>query len=427
MVHFAVLCPEASGHVNPMSTLLTELLQRGHQVTWIGTLDGADMLRPRGIETKVVGEDRYPRGRIAELMREGGKLSGLAAARYTVDRLQEALELVFTYSPTAIRECGATALIADEAIFPARTVAELVDLPLVTVCNALPFLQDDDHPPMLTMWKYRSSGLARFRNRIARMPSRLLLRRCGQTITEVRDRHGLERYDWLNDNPSRLLTIAQIPRELDYPRRNQPPWFHYVGAMHNPTSRPATDFPFDQLDDRPLIYASLGTVQNQVLPAFRSIAEACADLPAQLVISLGGGSDVAQLGPLPGNPLVVPFAPQLELLKRARLVITHAGMNTTLESLAHGVPMVAIPITNDQPAVAGRIVWSGCGEAVRLRQANTRRLRKAIHQVFENESYTLRARELSRANQQAGGAERAADLIERVVGGVPQLETLSTS
>lgn len=48
-------------------------------------------------------------------------------------------------------------------------------------------------------------------------------------------------------------------------------------------------------------------------------------------------------------------APQLELLKRASVCITHAGFNTVIESLANGVPQVAIPITHDQPGVAARI------------------------------------------------------------------------
>src|SRR2546422_7887921 len=67
---------------------------------------------------------------------------------------------------------------------------------------------------------------------------------------------------------------------------------------------------------------------------------------------------------LAGEPIVVEFAPQLELLKRAALCITHAGLNTALECLSNGVPMVAIPITNDQPGVAARIEWTGTGEMV---------------------------------------------------------------
>lgn len=48
-------------------------------------------------------------------------------------------------------------------------------------------------------------------------------------------------------------------------------------------------------------------------------------------------------------------APQLEVLERSTACIMHAGLNSTPESLTLGVPLVAIPITNDQPAVAARV------------------------------------------------------------------------
>ena len=124
----------------------------------------------------------------------------------------------------------------------------------------------------------------------------------------------------------------------------------------------------------------MGTLQNRSLEIFQCIAEACDGLDAQLVISLGGGSS-PELQSLPGSPLVVEYAPQLELLKKATLTITHAGLNTVLESLSEGVPLVAIPITNDQPGVAARLAWTGAGEVVPLSGLSVPRLRAAIQQV----------------------------------------------
>src|SRR5207244_2301491 len=121
--------------------------------------------------------------------------------------------------------------------------------------------------------------------------------------------------------------------------------------FHKPGTREPALFPFERLDGRPLIYTSMGTIQNQLMPIFRTIAAACAGLDAQLVMALGV-KDAPLLEGLKGDPIIVAYAPQLELLRRASLVITHAGLNTVLESLAHGVPMVAIPIANDQPGVA---------------------------------------------------------------------------
>jgi zeaxanthin glucosyltransferase len=179
------------------------------------------------------------------------------------------------------------------------------------------------------------------------------------------------------------------------------------------TGREVPDFPYEKLTGQPLIYASMGTVQNRLLGVFKSIAEACNDLDAQLVISLGGSATPESLGSLPGNPLVVGYAPQLELLKKAALTITHAGMNTTLESLNNGVPMVAIPVANDQPGVAARVAWAGAGEAVPLSRVNVPKLRAAIQKVLTEDSYKQNALRLQEAIQKAGGVSRAIDIVEQ--------------
>ena len=57
--------------------------------------------------------------------------------------------------------------------------------------------------------------------------------------------------------------------------------------------------------------------------------------------------------------MVVDFAPQLELLDKAAMLITHAGVNTVLEALCRGVPMVALPRNADQPGNAARIEYAG--------------------------------------------------------------------
>src|SRR5690606_12954129 len=111
--------------------------------------------------------------------------------------------------------------------------------------------------------------------------------------------------------------------------------------------REPTPFPWDRLTGEPLIYASMGTLQNGSESVFRTIVEGAAAPGRQLVLSIGRNLDPERIGPVPANTIGVTRAPQIELLKRAALCITHAGLNTTLESLAQGVPMVAIPVTND--------------------------------------------------------------------------------
>ncbi len=118
---------------------------------------------------------------------------------------------------------------------------------------------------------------------------------------------------------------------------------------------------------------------------------------------------------LPGNPVVVGYAPQLELLPKATLTITHAGMNTTLECLTNGVPMVAIPIANDQPGIAARIAWTGAGEVIPLKKVSVEKLQQAIKQVLTEDSYKKNALRLKEAIERSSGVSRAADIIEQAI------------
>ena len=98
----------------------------------------------------------------------------------------------------------------------------------------------------------------------------------------------------------------------------------------------------------------------------------------QFVFAVGGQLDPKQLGAIPANVMVVSYAPQIEVLKRSSLCITHAGLNTVLESLASGVPMLALPITNDQPGVAARMAEKKVGVVLSPHHASPRNFVAAI-------------------------------------------------
>ena len=143
-------------------------------------------------------------------------------------------------------------------------------------------------------------------------------------------RVGLD-VDW--DNPSatisKLAWITQCPWEFDFESSHWPPQFHHTGPFHDGAGRTDVDFPWERLTGEPLIYASMGTLQNGLENVFRAIAEAVSlHRDVQLVLSIGNQLDPEQIGPLPSNTILVRRGPQLELLKSASVCITHAGLNT---------------------------------------------------------------------------------------------------
>jgi MGT family glycosyltransferase len=161
----------------------------------------------------------------------------------------------------------------------------------------------------------------------------------------------------------------------------------------------------------------MGTILNGRVDVFRTIVAALAkhkDL--QLVLSVGDQVDPQKIGPVPNNAIIVKKAPQLELLKQTSVCITHAGLNTVLESLAQGVPQVAIPVTYDQPGVAARIADKQTGVVASLDKLTTDHLSALLNEVLGNSTYRENARTLQNAIAEANGLSVAADLVEHSLG-----------
>jgi zeaxanthin glucosyltransferase len=230
------------------------------------------------------------------------------------------------------------------------------------------------------------------------------------------ERNGLE-IDWSNSaaTVSKLAVITQTPKEFDFPIPNLPPQFHYAGPFHDNQGREPISFPWEKLTEKPLIYASMGTLVNGLSKVYDTILEAVGRFSEmQVVLSVGRNVSPDDLGPIPSNTIVVRVAPQIELLKRAALCITHAGLNTALEALAEGVPMVAIPIGYDQPGVAARIAHHGVGEFVEIGNLTAQHLSELIAKVTANPNYRVKARWFQKVLAETRGLDIAADIIERV-------------
>jgi UDP:flavonoid glycosyltransferase YjiC (YdhE family) len=415
MARFGAFCFPATGHLNPMIALAHSLQMRGHEVILFGIADTEARVRTAGIEFHCIGAHDFPPGTLTKLDEQMARLTGLRTLRFTFQRVSKLTRMVLRDGPQAVRSAGVDALLVDEADF-AGNVADYLGLPWISIALLPPLVHDDRYPPFWFGWAAREDAFSRLRNRQA---IRLLIAMASPIFREINQQRRawgltphLNPQDWL----SPLAQIAQLPEALEFRASGETPTgLHYTGPFVHAPLRPPVEFPWERLDGRPLIYASLGTFQNGSEAIFKTIADACAGLDAQLLISLGGGFDPAKLGKLAADPLVVRFVPQLEILKRAAMVITHAGINTVLESLSEGVPMVAVPLGNDQPGVAARLKARGAGVVVSRHWLTPARLRKAVTLVLQDSRYRAAARDLQKVIGQIDGAGRAAELIEQVL------------
>ncbi|MBV8708605.1 MAG: MGT family glycosyltransferase [Acidobacteriaceae bacterium] len=414
MARFGIFCLPLPSHLNLFLSLGEALKARGHQIVFFGIPEVEERVRMYGFEFCCLEPQTVPTGTIQALVQRMGNIAGLDALRLQLqfDRLRS--EGVLGCGPEAVRHAGIDLLIIDQAEAAGGSVAEHLGLLWVSVSSGLCLNAEPRIPPFFTSWGYAETRTAILRNELAYGISRVLTRPVQNLINRFRREWQLRPVSRLDDTFSPYAQICQQIQEFDFPRRRLPECFHYVGPLG---SAGMTDvaFPWDALNGKPMIYASLGTLLNQHQAIYRQIIEACTPLNVQLVLSLGGAGNVQEYAGMPGNPIVVRYAPQRELLKRAQLTITHAGLNTTLESLSEGVPMVAIPITFEQPAIAARIRWTGTGDFVAPQQLTATRLREAITRVLENPKYRTSAEKMKTVLQQTNGRERAAEIIQEVL------------
>jgi MGT family glycosyltransferase len=413
MARIGMFCLPMPSHLNLFLALGQTLASRGHRITIFGISENKRKIREAGFEFQPTDPDSLPPGTLGRMIRKIGEVGPLSAMRLQgrIDELR--YEAVLRTSPAAVKEAKLDGMIVDQAEACSGSIAEAAGLPWVSVACGLCMNAEPRVPPLFTSWSYDGNFCALVRNRLLYAGLELAGIKTKSLINRYRTRWGLPPLRRNNEAYSPFAQISQQNREFDFPRRQLPECFHYVGPIRA-KCRPAMAFPWDRLDGRPLIYASLGTV-NRHQRAYRAIAESCAGLDAQLVLSLGGGEELPEFAALPGSPLVVRFAPQLELLKRASLTITHGGLNTALESLAAGVPIVATPINFDQFGVAARIRWTGTGEFVKASGLRSEELKHAVTRVLNEPSYRENACRMREAIARTAGSEQAADIIEEVI------------
>jgi zeaxanthin glucosyltransferase len=419
MAHIGILCPGAIGHLNPMCNLGNELLHRGHRVTLFGVPDVKAKIAQSNLEFCEIGAEDFPIGSLDTMYATLGKLTGTEGLKFSIQFFLKEAKMLFRDAPGAIRNANIDLLLIDGVTTAGGTVADYLNIPFINICNALPMNREPGVPPFFTHWKYKNVWWAKLRNQLGTSLLSYLTKSIWNLVVEQRATWNLPTYTDRNDYLSQLAQIAQLPQELDFPREKLVPWFHYVGPLKNASetelvSLDSQYFPFEKLNGKPLIYATLGTLQSHNLDIFQYIAQACQGMDAQLVISLGNPqADPSQMN-FPGDPIVAAFPPHQQLINRACLVITHAG-STAVSCLSSGVPMVAIPITTDQPGMAARVAQAGAGEVVQLSKLTVPKLKAAIEQVFENPSYRENAAKLATAIQNAGGVKQAANVVERVI------------
>ncbi len=374
MSRFLFVVPPLTGHVNPTASVGGELLARGHDVAWVGHPGTLAPLLPDHAVIHPAIDDVLEAGIRAKRERWLA-LRGMAVLKFFWEEFLIPLgHAMVPGVAAAVGDFAPDVVVADQQALAGPYVADDAGLPWVTSAATSAELVN----PLRTMPKVDAwvRGLLHdFAGADIRFSDRLVL-----------------------VYSSKALVPGDFGDEVAF-----------VGpALTHRVER--AEFPWEHLGRRNVLI-SLGTLNGPAGERFFTQAlEAVAGLDLQVVV-------VAPERPAPANVLLRPSVPQLALMPHLDAVITHGGHNTVCEALAHGLPLVVVPIRDDQPTVAAQVVAAGAGVRLTYSRARSTEIRTALESVLGEPEYAAAAEVVRESFVAAGGAAAAADRLEKVVAG----------
>ncbi len=283
--------------------------------------------------------------------------------------------------------------------------AEILALPAVALIPQFPVNYQTRPDPYPGMWRDLVW------NFVAGIPNLVPFTRIARRISKVYETRPVTFMNFMANHEG--LNIVFTSRYFQPNAEDFDASFVFVGPSIAPRSQ-TIDFPLDfpVHCSGPLIYISLGsTIFASNVAFYRSCFQAFGSTEKRVILSAGRWTDLELLADPPPNFVVRPYVPQLEILKLADVFITHGGMGSVSEGLLHGVPLIVIPQTSDQPFVAQRVRRLGAGYALYRQLVRPAELNRLVDAILTDESVRAECSRIAESFKSAGGCVRAADVI----------------
>ena len=376
-MRFLFVVPPLTGHVNPTISVARALEACGHEVAWVGHPGKVRPLLPPGARLFALPEDATA-DHAARVLDKAATTRGAAALKFLWEDFL--VPLARSMKPgieAAVTEFAPDVMCVDQQAVAGGLVARARGLAWATLATTSAGISDPlASLPQVKKW---------FEDLIGTLEDEASLPRAG----ELSPRLVLA-----------FTTPALVPAVL-------PPHYKLVGPSI--ADRPETAaFPFERLT-RPCVLVSMGTVNAEASGRFYGVAiDALADQPYQVVLV----APPDRVPRVPSNFITQRYVPQLALLSRMDAVVCHGGHNTTVEALAHGLPLVIAPIKDDQPIVADQVVAAGAGIRIKFGRVQALELRDAVARALTDPALRAGAMHVRDSFASAGGPDAAAGYLE---------------
>lgn len=384
------------GHIYPTLPVVAGLVRQGEHVVYYGRREFESHITGTGAEFRTFGDGPFPHDPtrpkpVVQL--------GVAMLEFTLRVLPTLLE--------EIRREKYDYVLHDCLCPWGRFAARILGLPAVSSVCLVPMV-----PHVLRRYMRRSAFL---KQALRGAPAYLRFRRLAAALERQYGVPRLGVLDVLNNYSD--LNLVYTAREFVPEAERFDASFRFVGPPL-PEQEPVGDFPLARLDGRDVIYVALGTARSQAPEFFRACMTAFADRPELVVMSTGGRLAPESLGPPPANFIVRNWVPQLEVLRRSRVHVTHGGMNTCNQALWFGVPMVVWPKAPDLVIQARRIEELGLGRVLWSHRVRPGEIRRLTLEVMADAQVRAAVGAMQKCLHAAGGRDRAVQEILSMVSSV---------
>lgn len=213
-----------------------------------------------------------------------------------------------------------------------------------------------------------------------------------------------------------ILNLVFLPKQFQLAGETFGDDFKFVGPSVDREESHVDDFPFSALENsgRKVLYISLGTIANKRLDFYRRCIVAFKDSSEwQIVMSVGKQIDISKLGSIPANFIVRRTVPQLKLMQSVSIFMTHGGMNSTMEALYYGIPLILLPQMGEQEVNAKRVVELGAGiQLQNSTNSSVQELFQAVETIAGDSSYSDHAADMKQVIRNTGGYRQAVAEIQ---------------
>jgi len=391
-MYLAYITVGAIGHVMPTIPFVSELVKRGVRVRYFTTENMRDTIAFTGAEFSPVDT----------VLTDGGKAKDDIQVDFMAElplRFLSEADCVVRQVIPELEKDRPDAIISDATAVAGRLVAKALDLPLIQVFTS--YASNENF-----------SVAAGFPPVPDTHPARVKARELAEDFTS---RYGIshiglkEIFEWKGD-----FNICTLSKDFQPAGDSFGEDYFFAGAQVG--TRPDAGKWKAPEGDKPLIYASLGTLFNNWPEFYKMLFAAVKDMPVNLVASIGSSINPADLEPIPENVTVAAFQPQLEILPKADIFVSHCGTGSVMEAIYFGTPILGVPQMDEQFLSAARVKELGFGEFMPGREAvSEESLKAAIENILNNTGYALKAKELQEKMIASGGYIGVADNIIRFV------------